>query len=335
MHPALYYTTETGKKVKCLLCPHECIIANNEVGICKVRKNSNGRLFAETYGRVTALAVDPIEKKPLYHFLPGQGVLSIGSIGCNMACSFCQNAHISQVTPGLSNSLMQYSAKEIIDQVIALKQAIIAYTYNEPIVFYEFMMDCASLAKSKGIYNVMVSNGFINEKPLEELIRVIDAFNIDLKAFDNGFYKKITHARLDPVLKSIQQIADSGKHMELTFLVIPDLNDDAVQFEKMIKWIADVCGEDQVLHLSRYFPHHNMHKSSTPLRTIEELTKIARRKLNFVYPGNTGLTFDANTYCPECNELLIERSVYEVKLHGLSEGKCNKCGVLIPGVLNF
>jgi pyruvate formate lyase activating enzyme len=331
MHPALYYTRTIENKVRCHLCPHACLIADNETGTCNVRRNDKGILRSENYGQISGLAVDPIEKKPLYHFFPGMGILSIGSFGCNMACSFCQNAHISQASAGSSYSLQQYGVEEIIDKAGSMNQSMIAYTYNEPVVFYEFMLDCARLARSKSMKNVMVSNGFISKEPLEEIIEYIDAFNIDLKSFDQDFYKNQANARLAPVLESIGRIADSGLHLELTFLVIPGLNDDAAKFKDMIRWIEDVCGEEQVLHLSRYFPHYKLMKSSTPLSTIKDLTEIARSKLKYVYPGNTGLSLDSSTYCHTCNALLIERSMYEVK-NTMDGSKCPHCASEVPGV---
>lgn len=330
MHPSLYYTKTKANKLRCQLCPHYCIIPENERGTCNVRRNSGGELISENYGQITGLAVDPVEKKPLYHFFPGTGILSIGSFGCNMSCSFCQNSHISQATADNSVSLKAYSCGEIIEAAEAMNQSMIAYTYNEPVVFYEFMLDCVRLAHSKGIQGVMVSNGFINEKPLDELMQYMDAFNIDLKAFDRDFYKGIAGAALDPVLKTIKKIAASDKHLEITCLVIPGLNDNEGNFREMISWIAKECGEDQVLHLSRYFPHYKLRESSTPLSTIEKFIEIARGKLNYVYPGNTATNFDSNTYCHNCNKLLIERSMYTVNIT-FKNGKCPRCDTDIPG----
>ncbi len=334
MQAASFYTKLENNKVKCNLCPHLCIVPESESGICKVRSNYEGELYSDIYGRISGMAVDPIEKKPLYHFFPGSGVLSVGSIGCNMSCSFCQNAHISQTGMEDLNTLQEYTPKEIVDLAIERNHSIIAYTYNEPTVFFEFMLDTARIANSRGLKNVMVSNGFINEKPLNELFLYMDAFNIDLKAFDDNFYKLIVKARIEPVLRSIHQIAKSGKHMELTSLIIPGLNDNKEQFSEMIAWISNVCGSDQVFHLSRYFPNHKMQQSATPLISIEELMGIARLKLHYVYPGNTGLSFDSNTYCSNCQELLIERNLYSTSIKGLTEGYCINCHSDIPGIFN-
>ena len=331
MKEASYYKKLKNGNVQCLLCPKNCVIKKENYGFCNARKNIDGKLHSVVYSNPCAVHIDPIEKKPMYHYFPGEGILSIGSVGCNMACSFCQNAHISQNSVSSTYSLKQYTSAEIIDMAEAMNQTMIAYTYNEPVVFYEFMLDCARLAVSRGMKNVMVSNGFINENPLVELMELMDAFNIDLKAFDKDFYKDIALARLDPVLETIKRIVASGKHLELTFLVIPDLNDNAVRFKEMVKWIVDECGEDQVLHLSRYFPHHKLRKSSTPLATIEKFTEMARSKLKYVYPGNTGSSFDSSTYCHSCNELLIDRSMYTAKIE-MDGGKCPGCGTEIPGI---
>lgn len=315
-----------------MLCPHCCTLKDGEEGICKVRINNGGELYAETFGRVSGLAIDPIEKKPLYHFLPGSSVLSFGSVGCNLSCLFCQNAHISQSDQYKIDALSSYEPREIIVRAVESKQGSIAYTYNEPVIFYEFMTETARQAKSRGIWNVMVSNGYINPDPLTELLELIDGFNIDLKAFTEDFYRKITHATLKPVLRSISKIAASDKHLEITFLVIPGLNDNEGVFADMIRWIADHCGEKQVLHLSRYFPNHQMQTKSTTIATIEKLMEIARSRLQYVYPGNTGLALDSNTYCPDCGELLIERSYYSTSLQGLAGSRCQGCNAEIPGV---
>lgn len=278
------------------------------------------------------MAVDPVEKKPLYHFLPGYGVFSIGSLGCNMSCSFCQNSHISQADHVDFSKLKHYESYEILDRCRASACELIAFTYNEPIISFEFMEDTARLAHSKGILNAMISNGFINSSPLEELIEFIDAFNIDLKAFNEEFYRDIAGAKLRPVLNTLEQISKSGRHLEITFLLIPGMNDSEEEFRDMISWISDHCGPQQVLHISRYFPRHRLMKSATPLPLMERFSEIAREKLSFVYPGNTGSSLDAGTYCPRCGKLLIERSMYKVLIKGIDAGKCISCNYKIPGV---
>jgi len=324
---ALYYTRLSGHRTECTLCPHNCIIQEDNRGICGVRINMGGTLFSESYGRPVAINSDPVEKKPLYHFYPGNQILSIGTLGCNLKCGFCQNHEISQSLSENQFPETERSLGEII-QLAEIKQKNIglAYTYNEPIVFYEYMTDLAFEMHKKGKKNVMVSNGFINPEPLSELLNLIDAFNIDLKAFDNEFYKNYTKSNLEPVLNTIKTIYESGKHLELTFLVIPGLNDGPEIFEKMIEWIVNETDNKTVLHISRYFPRYRMNHPPTPLKTIEGLIHQAKMKLDFVYSGNTVEDFSSDTYCPVCKSLLLKRSGYYTENMGLdNHGNCLKC----------
>ncbi len=287
MKQALFYEKDPNGSVRCLLCPHSCKIKEGERGICGVRKNINGQLFAETYGRVTALHSDPIEKKPLYHYHPGDYVFSIGSLGCNLHCSFCQNSEISQSNFDDFPFYKSYTPDDIIDLAKQNSDIIgIAYTYNEPTVYYEFMYDTAKKAKANKLLNIVVTNGFINKAPLEQLMEYTDAFSVDLKAFTESFYKKYTGSSLAPVKETIKTIKANGKHIELINLVIPTLNDDKKTFEEMVKWINDETGNDTVLHLSRYFPRHKLTISPTPVDTLKELKEIADQYLQNVYLGN-------------------------------------------------
>ncbi|MEA3496880.1 MAG: AmmeMemoRadiSam system radical SAM enzyme [Bacteroidota bacterium] len=327
MQKAKFYTKLENKKVQCLLCPHNCIIANGEIGICNVRKNIKGELYSENYRKTCSLSFDPIEKKPLYHFYPGNIIFSVGSIGCNLKCKFCQNWEISQTKVSDFNYLQNYSPTEIIEKSKQNKNNIgIAFTYNEPTVWYEFMLEIAKESKKIDLKNVVVTNGFINEKPLEELLNFTDAFNIDLKAFNNNFYKQQTEAKLEPVLKNIKAISKKGKHIELTNLIIPTLNDDEKEFREMLKWIANETGQDTVLHLSRYFPNHKMNIPPTPENKLLQLYEIAKEYLNFVYLGNISTSKGQNTYCPNCGELLIKRTGYSTFIKNLNKnGKCKYC----------
>ena len=242
MHEALYQSAESGMKVRCHLCPHLCLIAEGKAGICRVRHNHQGMLYTSVYEQVAAMHSDPIEKKPLYHFLPGTEILSIGTPGCNLHCSFCQNYHLSH--PERMDSVRQLAITPagVVDKASGIEgNTGIAYTYNEPTVFFEMMLKTAALAKEKGLKNVVVSNGFISQEPLKELLRVTDAFNIDLKAFDDHFYKNIAGGRLAPVLEALKTIYNSGRHLEITFLVIPTLNDSQTQFTQMTEWIPTNC----------------------------------------------------------------------------------------------
>ena len=329
MHEAMFYEKSVENAVVCRLCPHNCKIKDGAMGVCKVRKNEESRLISKSYGIVSAIHLDPIEKKPLYHFYPGRDILSIGGVGCNLKCSFCQNWEISQKATDFIDSYKSYTVEEIITEALKLSSNIgIAYTYNEPIVWFEFMLDLAKEAHRKKLKNVMVTNGYINEGPLSELIKYMDAFNVDLKAFNDYFYREITNSELKPVLNSIKQISESGRHMEITNLVIPTLNDDEGDFRDMVRWMAVETGKDTALHISRYFPNYKMHIESTPRTTLDNFYKIAREYLNYVYLGN--VTYDprkSSTYCSECGSEVIERTGYSTYMTGIDEsGRCKHCG---------
>ncbi len=331
---ALYYEKKEDKRVQCKLCPHNCIINEGKTGICKVRKNTDGILVSLNYEELSAVHPDPVEKKPLYHFYPGTKILSLGSIGCNMSCKFCQNSNISQIYESKPVSVTHYSSDIIIKTAKRLRNNIgIAYTYNEPVVWYEFMLETASKAHKEGLKNVMVTNGFINREPLEELLPFIDAFNIDLKAFTDDFYKKQTNASLNPVLETLKTVAASGKHFEITNLIIPSLNDDIQIFENMLKAITDISGKNTVLHLSRYFPAYKLNILETPEETLLKFHAKAKEYLNYVYLGNI-ITENGNaTRCPDCGEILIARSLRYSKNTGIINNRCKRCKCYIPAVL--
>lgn len=328
MKKALYYKALENGIVKCKLCPHYCLIGDNEHGFCNVRINKGGILYSEIFEKVTAVALDPIEKKPLYHFYPGTKILSIGSLGCNMKCRFCQNYRISQSTPQNFEDTNLLSVKSVVN--LALKQSEnigIAFTYNEPGTFYEYMIEVAKLAKPAGLKTVMVTNGYINREPLEAIIPYIDAFNVDLKAFSDSFYKTIIQARLAPVKKTISRIALSQKHLEITNLVIPGMNDNFDEFEDMVRWIASETGDRTVLHISRYFPHYQMNLAGTPINTLLDLYTIAKKHLKYVYLGNVLDTSRDTTYCDKCNSTLIIRNPGKTLISGMDkQGNCIKCG---------
>jgi pyruvate formate lyase activating enzyme len=321
---------KTGKvKTECLLCPHFCKIAEGKSGICGVRKNRGGAIILETYGVISGYSLDPVEKKPLYHFFPGNNILSIGSYGCNMRCDFCQNYHISQNIPERMNREIQ--PEGLVKSALKSERNIgLAFTYNEPVIWFEFMRDAAVAAKEAGLYTVMVSNGFVNAGPLSEITEFIDGFNIDLKAFNNRFYRELTGAGLEPVKNGLKQIAASGKHLEITTLIIPGQNDDEKEMAEESEWIAGELGENVPLHLSRYFPMYRRDDPSTPLHSIDRLAEIASRKLNHVYVGNTLSESGQNTVCPECGTTVTTRSGYRTMLLNLDEnGRCSGCGNLI------
>jgi pyruvate formate lyase activating enzyme len=335
MQEALFYKALEDEKVGCLLCPHRCILEPGQFGECRTRLNRSGKLFTESYGVLSSISTDPVEKKPLYHFFPGHSILSIGSFGCNLACDFCQNCEISQIDQKIFSRRPFRDPDDIVNKALLHRNNIgLAYTYNEPTVYYEYMLKCAAMIKEHGLSNVMVSNGYINPSPLEELFPFLDAFNIDLKSFRNQFYRDRSGASLKPVLDTICRIARSGKHLELTFLIIPDHNDKEKEWKEMIQWISDNCGRSIILHVSRYFPYYKMNKPPTPLSTIEAFIELAREKIDYIYPGNTP-QLDNNTYCPDCGNLLIERFQYDSRLRGIGPyGNCTSCNSKIVGVFN-
>jgi len=328
MKEALYYSKLSDLRVLCALCPHNCIIGNGERGICGVRLNTEGVLYSQVYGRPVAMNTDPIEKKPLYHFFPGHQVLSLGTRGCNMKCSFCQNCEISQFNREDQSLTMEKSLDEIIFQALEKQKNIgLAFTYNEPVIFYEYMCDLALEIHKKGMKNLMVTNGYINPEPLLQLTNLIDGFNIDLKSFENDFYRKFTKTKMEPVLQTIKTVYNSGKHLELTFLVIPGLNDDPVVFDEMVNWIANETSKRTVLHISRYFPHYQMEIPPTPFKTLESLYFRARKRLDYVYLGNAPETKCQDTFCPVCKTRLLKRTGYYTINEALdSKGNCIRCG---------
>ena len=321
--------TSYGDKIECLLCPHFCKLAQGNTGICGVRKNTGEAIELLTYGVVSGYALDPIEKKPLYHFYPGTNILSVGSYGCNMRCDFCQNYNISQRTSA-SFSNKTEPEKIIKDAQSALNNIGIAFTYNEPVLWFEFIRDVAEKAKRKGLRIVLVSNGFVNKEPLDEIISFTDAFNIDLKAFNGEFYKKFAGADLEPVKSALKQIAVSGKHLEITTLIIPGLNDKEEEMKYEAEWISGELGKDIPLHLSRYFPMYKREDPATPHETLIKLAEIASEKLDYVYTGNVVSDKFQNTKCPKCGKTVTARSGYNIKLQNLDQkGRCTGCGTRI------
>jgi pyruvate formate lyase activating enzyme len=322
-------TKKSDDKLECQLCPHYCKLAIGKTGICGVRKNTGKKIELITYGVISGYSLDPVEKKPLYHFFPGHNILSIGSFGCNMRCDFCQNFHISQKVP--ESLVPEVTINKIIKDALSTEKNIgIAFTYNEPIIWFEYMRDVAEIAKKEGLYTVMVSNGFVNSEPLKEIIEFIDAFNIDLKAFNNDFYRRLTGAELEPVKKSLKQIAGSGKHLEITTLIIPGQNDSEKEMKLQSEWIAGELGKDIPFHLSKYFPTYKRENPSTPEGSLIKLFDIASEKLDFVYLGNSHSSTGQNTSCPGCGAEVTIRSGYKTRLINLDEdGKCTCCGTLV------
>lgn len=319
MIEARYYEKLKNGRVKCRLCPVECIIAPGKVGRCLGRKNIDGKLYAVNYGEVVSIANDPVEKKPLYHFHPGKSILSIAPNGCNLLCPFCQNWEISQ-----KRSPTQYiSPQDMVRYAKEYNSIGIAYTYTEPLIWFEYLLDVCSLAKREGLVNVLITNGLINREPLKELLPLIDAMNIDLKSIREDFYKKIVRGDLSTVKNTIIE-AKKVCHIEITNLIIPTLNDSMEEIDELIEFVASV-GRDTPLHFSRYFPNYKFDKPPTPVQTLKEAYKRAKDKLYYVYIGNVW-TGEDNTYCPECGNLLISRYYFNSKIEGVENGRCKRCG---------
>jgi len=279
---ALFYERLEDKKIKCVLCPQSCQISEGKTGFCHTRQNIDGKLYSLNYGQITSIALDPIEKKPLYHYRPRESILSIGTKGCNLKCGFCQNWSISQ---DIDTPTQRVTCEEIIKKARDCHSFGIAYTYNEPLIWYEFVLDTAKLAKKEGLKNVLVTNGFVNPEPLKDILPFIDAMNIDLKSIEDDFYKNVCKGSLAAVLETIKQVKQSC-HIELTNLVIPTLNDSESNFQKLVNWIHDNLGKEVPLHFSRYFPCYKFDIPPTPLSTLQKAKEIAEKKLKYVYLGN-------------------------------------------------
>lgn len=335
MKKALLFTPLSGKKVKCRLCAHSCVINNGQLGICRVRKNIGGQLFSLNQDKIAAIHTDPIEKKPLYHFQPGTPSLSVATMGCNFRCDFCQNHSLSMVEGENQITGEQKSPAELVELALQTGSESISYTYTEPTIFFELMMETAEIAREKGLKNVMVTNGYMSAEALETIEPCLDAANIDLKAFNDRFYKKYCNARLQPVLDTITRMKEMGIWIELTTLLIPELNTDPREIDDMITFILEL-DENTPWHISRFFPHYKLLDSrSTETMTIMGLLESAKtRGLKFLYGGNFDSGRWSDTHCPDCNTKLINRSGYHIRLTHFSEGRCQRCGASIPGVWN-
>jgi len=319
---AMFYEKLDEGKVKCNLCPHHCIIKPGHQGICRCRENNQGRLLTRNYAEVAAIALDPIEKKPLYHFYPGSMILSVGTFGCNLSCAFCQNHTLAHGNPS-SRTVEPQELVKLAERSRLEGSVGAAFTYNEPIIWYEYIYDTAALLKEKGLQVVIVTNGYIEQKPLQQLLPFVDAMNIDVKAFTEDFYRKNCKAGLKQVLETVE-CAASKCHVEVTNLVIPGENDDMEDIEKMAKWLAGI-NPAIPLHLSRYHPAYKFVTEATPAQTLNKARETAGRYLDYVFLGNIGGT-DNNTYCLECENLLIKRNDYDTEIVGIQEGRCSSCG---------
>jgi pyruvate formate lyase activating enzyme len=332
MKEAQFYKNLKDSKVHCHLCNQYCMIENGKRGKCSVRENHDGTLYTLVYGKVIAASVDPIEKKPLYHFLPGSYSYSFATQGCNFHCEFCQNCEISQ--PGKEVFGKDTSQKEIVEQALINGCKSISYTYTEPTIFYEFAYDTAKLAKEKGLKNVFVTNGYITKDPLKEIQPYLDAANIDLKSFSDDFYKNLVGARLQPVLDSIKLYHELGIHIELTTLIIPGKNDSQTELKDTAEFIASV-DKNIPWHVSRFHPDYKMiNLSATPAETLMNAVKIGKKAgLKYAYAGNLPGNDYESTYCSKCNTKLIERSSFQVKKINIKGAHCPVCSEKINLVL--
>jgi pyruvate formate lyase activating enzyme len=318
-------------KVKCNVCSHRCTIAEGKLGVCRTRQNKNGKIYTLIYNTVSSEAVDPIEKKPLYHFLPGTLSYSLGTIGCNFRCMHCQNWNISQAALDESFT-MEITPEEAIKRALATGCKSIAWTYNEPAIWHEYTYDSAVLAKKAGLKTVYVTNGYITPEALRRMAPYLDAYRVDIKSFSDDFYRKICGARLAPVLESTKLAKELGMHVETITLIIPTKNDSPQELTQIVKWVHDNLGVDTPMHFTRFHPMYKMDDlSSTPVETLEMAYDIAKKEgMRFVYTGNVPGHKYENTYCPKCNALLIERRDFSVSAMRIKDGKCPECGERIP-----
>jgi len=322
MKTARYWEPAGGGAIRCTLCPHACVLREGQTGLCHVRTVGQGHLMSAGYGLISSACVDPIEKKPLYHFYPGEEIFSIGSWGCNFACVFCQNWTISQQ---LIDGHHTYSSGEIVERARHAGGIGIAYTYNEPLVSFEFVHDCALRARDAGLKNVLVTNGYVAPAPAAALLPLMDALNIDVKSMDDAFYVTKCRGHVKPVLDLAAQAVACGCHVEITNLVIPGLNDDDALICSLAAWMADTLGEFAPLHLSAYRPQFKLSVPATTVTHLRRARALARKRLAYVYLGNVLSSDGQDTECPGCGKVLVRRRGYETALVGLDRGVCAGC----------
>jgi pyruvate formate lyase activating enzyme len=330
---ALFYT-KTADGLQCEKCPHGCLLINDgDAGFCRSRVAHNGKMYTIAYGNPCAVHIDPIEKKPLFHFLPATQAFSIAVAGCNFRCLNCQNWQISQVSPKESDNVDLMPA-EVVKACLKYKCESIAYTYSEPVTFYEYVYDTAKLAHEQKIRNVWKSNGYINEKPLRQLCKVLDAANIDLKIFDDDVYKKISAGTLAPVLRTLKVFREEGVWLEITNLVIPTWTDNLDAIKRMCEWLCVNGLSDAPLHFSRFTPLYKLSQlPPTPTATLEKAHAIAKKAgIKYVYLGNVAGHWAENTYCPKCGKIVVERRVFTILANNIVSGACKFCGEKISGV---
>ncbi len=325
--------SKEGGKVRCILCPHNCLISEGKRGICMVRENNFGVLNSLVYGVLSAAHIDPIEKKPLFHYKPGSNSYSIATVGCNLRCEFCQNWDLSQGPKTGKVSGKKISPKEVVEQALENDCESISFTYSEPTIFLEFAKDVGELARSEGLGNVFVSNGFMSKEAFDETESFLDAANIDIKSFSEGFYEKYCGGRLKPVLDTCKRMVERGVWLEVTTLIIPGLNDSEKELSQIASFICDELGDGVPWHVSRFHPDYKLTDiPPTPMESILRAVELGRDAgLKFVYSGNTPYGEYENTNCPKCGLTLVERVGYSIYKKDISSGTCPECSTRIEG----
>jgi pyruvate formate lyase activating enzyme len=328
-----YFTSLNGGEIQCELCPHRCRVAKGKRGLCRVRENRDGKYYSLVYGNPCAIHLDPIEKKPFFHVLPGTTSFSLATAGCNFQCKFCQNWEISQASPEDVYS-HDVPPELIVSKTKEIGARSVAYTYVEPTIFYEYMSEIGSLVKKAGLLNVTHSNGFINPVPLRNLCKVLDAADIDLKGFTENFYRELCGGELNPVLETLKTLKQEKVHLEITNLIIPTKNDEMSVLKEMCLWIKKELGADTPIHFSRFYPLYKLKTlPPTPVSTLEKAREVALSVgLEYVYIGNAPGHAGENTFCPKCKKMIIQRTGYMVGEINVKAGKCKYCGKPIPGI---
>jgi len=330
---AKFYEKLPYKKVKCKLCPRECVIDDRERGYCGVRENRGGVYYTLVHSRVVSAHIDPIEKKPFFHFRPGTLAFSIATVGCNVNCKMCQNWEISQIRPEQARAVY-LPPQKLAELAVQSACVSIAYTYSEPVIYYEYVVDAAEAGRRAGVKSAVVTGGYIEPEPLKELCRRVDAIKVDLKAFSEKFYKEVVNGELKPVLNALVAMRKAGMWTEIVYLVVPTLNDDDQQFTGVAKWVKAELGVDVPVHFTRFHPEYLLKNlPPTPVKTLERAKAIADAEgLHFVYVGNVPGHPGENTYCPKCRRVVVERAGFTVNSNHLRKGRCRYCQQAVPGV---
>ncbi len=329
---AFHYQKVGSDRVMCLVCPNACVLAPGDRSVCRSKVNLNGKLYSLAYGNPCSVHIDPVEKKPLYHFYPQTPVFSIAATGCNLRCLNCQNWEISQVRPE-DVRFSELFPQQVVDETAKRDIPMIAYTYSEAITYYEYMYDTARLARQAGIRNALISNGYINPGPLAKLAEYLDAANINLKSFDDAIYRKLNGARLDPVLATFKQLHETPVWFEMTTLVVPGYVDKPDMIKRMCGWIVENLGPDYPLHFIRFHPQYKLDRlPPTPVKTLEACRDIALAEgIHYAYVGNVPGHPGNNTYCHACQKMIVDRRGFHIANFAIKDGKCSYCGATVPG----